>query len=148
MDNSRDLPGYKYYVDAATGARPPVFVTYVDLVADAGCAVNGIVFPVEAEALAALDERERNYERRDVTGEVSPAPVGERVWAYFGRAEARDRFERGRAAGKAVVSRRYRDDLRDGFGHLGEAELRRFADSTDDPGVPEHDLIRVDIVPN
>ena len=31
MDNRRDLPGYKYYTDAA-GRRPQVFVAYLDLV--------------------------------------------------------------------------------------------------------------------
>jgi gamma-glutamylcyclotransferase (GGCT)/AIG2-like uncharacterized protein YtfP len=144
MDNSRDLPGYKYYVDADTGERPAVYVTYVDLAPDAGCAVNGIVFPVEAEALTELDRRERNYERREVTDATSAAVDG-RVWSYFGLSAAHERFESGRAAGTAVVSRAYRDGLHDGFAQLGREELARFAISTDDPGIPVVDLIRVEL---
>jgi gamma-glutamylcyclotransferase (GGCT)/AIG2-like uncharacterized protein YtfP len=144
MDNSLDLPGYKYYVDAATGNRPAAFVTFVDLAPDAGSAVNGVVFPVEEGALPALDARERNYERREVTDRLSAALDG-RVWAYFGRDEARERYQLGRSAGTAVVSRRYRDLLREGFAELGTEELARFAASTDDPGAPLRDLIRVDL---
>ena len=33
MDNSVDLPGYKYYV-TPDGERPPVFVTFLNLVED------------------------------------------------------------------------------------------------------------------
>ena len=31
MDNSRDLPGYKYYLDPGTGDRPAGSVAYLDL---------------------------------------------------------------------------------------------------------------------
>jgi hypothetical protein len=144
MDNSRDLPGYKYYVDAATGQRPPVYVTFVDLAPDPDCAVNGVVFPVDEEALAALDRRERNYERREVTGRLSAAPNGS-VWSYFGRADARERYEHGRSTHAAVVSRAYLAGVREGFVQLGGEEPRRFASSTDDPGVPVRDLMRVEI---
>ena len=44
MDNSRDLPGYKYYVDRHSGARPAVHVTFLDLEPDPATAVNGVVF--------------------------------------------------------------------------------------------------------
>jgi hypothetical protein len=144
MDNRRDLPGYKYYVDADAGERPLVFVTFLDLAPDAGSSVNGVLFPVEDEALAALDARERNYERRDVTAGVEPAPAGT-VWAYVGTPEARARFERGRSTGDAVVSRDHLQLVRDGFAALGPEELRRFAASTDPPPVPVRDLVRVDL---
>jgi gamma-glutamylcyclotransferase (GGCT)/AIG2-like uncharacterized protein YtfP len=144
MDNSVDLPGYKYYVDAATGERPAAFVTFVDLAPAPGSSVNGVVFPVDGHALPVLDARERNYERRELTGPLSVELDG-RVWAYFGRDEARERYERGRAAGTAVVSRRYGDLVRDGFAQLGSEELTRFAASTDDPSVPVRDLERVEL---
>ena len=49
MDNSVDLPGYKYYVDEASGERPEVFVAFVDLVPDDAAAVNGVVFEVDGD---------------------------------------------------------------------------------------------------
>ena len=35
MDNTRDLPGYKYYV-APDGTRPAVFVAFLDVAAGRG----------------------------------------------------------------------------------------------------------------
>jgi gamma-glutamylcyclotransferase (GGCT)/AIG2-like uncharacterized protein YtfP len=126
MDNTRDLPGYKYYVDPENGERPAVYVAYVDLAPDPASSVRGVVFPVDAPALEALDRRERNYDRREVT--VEPSPDG-RVWAYFGTVDARDRFERGLAAGTAVVDRAYYETVRPG----------------EPPPVPVRSLTRVDI---
>jgi hypothetical protein len=140
MDNSRHLPGYKYYVDADTGERPAVVVTFLDLVRDDHTAVNGVVFAVDEHRLATLDDRERNYRRREVTAAVHP-PFGGRVWAYFGTAAARDRFERG----PAVVDRAYLALVRDGFAQLGPAELARFDASTEPAALPVRDLRRIDI---
>jgi hypothetical protein len=138
MDNRRDLPGYKYFVDAETGERPAAYVAFLDLVHDPATEVNGVLLPVDEDGLTRLDARERNYERRDVTVAVDPAPPGT-VWAYFGTAEARARFDQG----KAVVSREYLERVRSGFEALGE--LRRFDASTDPPPVPVRDLVRVDL---
>jgi hypothetical protein len=127
MDNTRDLPGYKHYVDPASGERPAVMVAFLDLVPDPESAVNGVVF--EVDDLAALDERERNYERR----EARPG-----VWAYFGTEAARERFERG----PTVICRDYYEGVRESFDRLGE--LARFESSTDTPSVPIRDLRRID----
>ena len=146
MDNTRDLPGYKYYLDPETGDRPAVYVAYLDLARDVGTAVNGVVFPIDPTALAELDRRERNYERRDVTAHVDP-PTGGRVWTYIGTAAARERFERGRERGTAVVDRTYFDRVRDGFAQLAPRELERFDASTDPPPAPMTALRRVDTPP-
>ena len=50
MDNRRTIPGYKYYVDPDTGERPPVHVTFLNIYPAAEGRVNGIAFPVTAEA--------------------------------------------------------------------------------------------------
>lgn len=108
MDNMRDLPGYKHYVDE-TGARPAVFVAFLDIEPDAGAEVDGVCLPVDAEALAALDQRERNYRQIDVTGLVDPHPGGGRVWAYTGLEESRERLAAARRRGNAVIAAAYRD---------------------------------------
>lgn len=132
MDNARTIPGYKYYVDARTGERPDVFVAFVDFEpANDGDAVDGVIFPVTAEELDALDARERNYERVSVTSLVEPRPDGGRVWAYAGRADARDRCARGRAEGRLVVSAEY-------------ARLVTRA-SGDEPPCPVVELRRIDL---
>ena len=139
MDNSVDLPGYKYYVDPADGSRPGVFVTFLNLEPSAGAPVNGAVFPVEADELPALDARERNYERRAV--EVG----GERAWTYVGTSEARERYETGAARNNAVVDGGYLDLVRESFAALGKDELRRYEASTDAPEVAVRALRRVDL---
>jgi len=143
MDNSVDLPGYKHYLDPGDGSRPAVCVTYVNLVEEPDSSVNGIVFPVAADELPALDARERNYERRDVTDRVTPAVDG-RVWTYVATAEARERFESARARGAAVVDRGYLEVVRGAFAALGTEAASRFDASTDAPEVPVRALRRVD----
>jgi cation transport regulator ChaC len=110
MDNRVVIPGYKVYVDAETGERPPVHVAYLSIAPAAGECVEGVAFPVTDEQLAALDRRERNYDRRDVT-ELVDADLGGRVWAYVGSADGRRRFADARRRGTAVVVRGYLEKL-------------------------------------
>jgi dephospho-CoA kinase len=128
MDNAVAIPGYKVWEDAATGERPDVRVAFLalELVADrSGGDVPGVLVP--ARDLAALDARERNYERVDVTERVepSPSPAG-RVWAYVGHAAARERVHRG----PVVVARSY---------------LALVPASAPSPSMPVADLVRVDL---
>lgn len=143
-DNMRTLPGYKLYLDPRTGERPAVFVTFVNLVPGSGCSVAGILFPVSGEALALLDQRERNYARREVTAAVAEEVEG-RVWCYFGTAEAEARFRQGREAGRAVISRAYHDRVRSGFGAFGEDALADFDATTEQPDCPIVELERVEL---
>jgi hypothetical protein len=96
MDNSVDLPGYKYYVEGSE--RPAVMVTFVNIVEAPGEFVDGAIVPFEER----LDVRERNYTRR----EVEPG-----LWAYTGTDDARRRFD----AGPSVVSREYLEIVRAAF---------------------------------
>jgi hypothetical protein len=141
MDNSVDLPGYKFYVDAASGERPEVFVTFLNVERAAGSSVNGTVFPVSVHDLAGLDQRERNY----VRCEVALPEVGARVWTYVGSSDARARYEGAAARGAAVVDRSYLELVRARFGSLGADGLSRFDQSTDPPSVPVVPLRRVDL---
>ena len=146
MDNRVDLPGYKSYRDPRDGSRPALHVAFADLVAVGASeapAVNGVL--LAAPDLAALNARERNYDRVDVSAEVIGAPPGARVWAYVGSAAGRERFARGRATGTLVVARAYVEAIQAGFRSLGEAEHRAYLDSTDLGGVPVVALERVDL---
>jgi hypothetical protein len=144
MDNARTVPGYKYYVDPATGVRPRWFVTFLNIVPDPAASANGVAFEVTERELAHLDRRERNYDRIDVSGAVS-LPVDGRVWAYAGSAAAVARFELGRGTGRAMVHRRYYESVRDDFACVGPGALAEFNQSTDPPPCPLIDLERVDL---
>jgi hypothetical protein len=104
MDNRETVPGYKVYVDPTTGERPAVHVAYLSITPHPGEHVDGYAFPVTDAELAELDERERNYDRLDVSEHCA---LEGRIWAYVGSAAGRRRLEQGRRRGTAVVSRRY-----------------------------------------
>lgn len=139
MDNRVTVPGYKLYHLRADGSRPAVFVAFLDVVAEAGAATDGLLLEVDDDALRALDERERNYERVDVTSAVPGAPGT--VWTYRGTAAGRERLRRGRRLGRLVVDRAYLQTVRAGFAALG-------LDGHADPGdLAVLDLERVDLPP-
>jgi cation transport regulator ChaC len=137
MDNRRTIPGYKYFLDARTGARPGVFVAFLDVVPEPGAAVQGIAAEVDGARLEALDDRERNYARVDVSAALD-LDLGGPVWAYAGLPEARERYAAAVAAQRAVVARAYVDDVRAGFAAHGLA-------FDTPPGVPVMDLDRIDL---
>jgi gamma-glutamylcyclotransferase (GGCT)/AIG2-like uncharacterized protein YtfP len=139
MDNTVLVPGYKCYVDA-DGARPAVFVAFLDVVESAGGRVNGVCLPVGSGELAVLDARERNYDRVDVSDRV--AAGGARVWTYVGSADGRARFRRGVARGATVIHAGYLDAVYAGFAALGAAEWEACAPSLAPRGLPVRALVR------
>lgn len=144
MDNRVTVPGYKYYVDPETAARPEVFVTFLNLTEDSHCAVNGVVLPVDEQDLQSLDERERNYVRLDVTDRIAERIDGT-VWAYIASPAGQRRYEQGIKNGSAVVDEAYFQLVRDQFAALGARPLEEFAQTTDDPACPLRSLTRIDI---
>jgi hypothetical protein len=130
MDNTRAIPGYKRYLDPATGTSPPWFVVFLNIVAQAGRYVNGAVFPVSAEELVELDRRERNYGRIEVSSSLAE-PVDGIVWTYTGARAAVERFKTGMRAGRAVISQDYEQIVLQGFTALGDDAVREFVAVTD-----------------
>lgn len=145
MDNAVDLPAYKYYRDEATGERPAIFVAFLNLRPVPGAAANGVLVPVDPGEMDALDARERNYARTDVTGIVSGAPPGARVWTYLGTEAAMERFRTGLRDEAVAIQRAYLDGVRAGFRALGDGSLEAFRRSTDPAPCPVRDLARIDL---
>jgi hypothetical protein len=127
MDNSLDIPGYKYYRRSDDGSRPEVFVAFVDIVEDAAATTGGALIAVDDALLRALDARERNYERVDVSARVADRPPGATIWTYRGSAAGRARLALGRQRGNAVVAVDYVQAIRAALRVLG------FADADVDP---------------
>ena len=140
MDNRLDLPGYKSYRRSQDGSRPAVYVAFLDIVEDPAGAVDGVLLAVDDDALRALDARERNYDRIEVTAAVAAAPAT--VWAYRGSAAGRARLRAGLRAGSAVVDAAYLAGVRATLSALG-------IDDDVDPGtgLPAVALRRVDLPP-
>jgi hypothetical protein len=150
MDNSVAIPGYKVY-ELPDGTRPPVAVAFLDL-EESGrdAAVDGALLPVDAETLARLDERERQYERVDVGDAIAvldgAPPLSGPVWTYVGRAPGRARVAAGRAGtAEVAVQRAYVDLVEAAFARLGPDALARYRASTEPPPFPVLELARVDL---
>jgi gamma-glutamylcyclotransferase (GGCT)/AIG2-like uncharacterized protein YtfP len=144
MDNTVEVPGYKVYT-LPGGARPPDAVAFLDLEEDNGAEVDGALLAVDDTALDALDARERQYERIDVTALIDPAPGGP-VWTYVGRAPGRARVAAGRAGDITVaIQRKYLELVEATFAELGDDALARYRASTEPPPLPVLDLTRVDL---
>jgi hypothetical protein len=140
MDNRETIPGYKVYVDPGTGEQPPVHVAYLGIRSDPHAHVSGLALEVTVDELAALDRRERNYDRRDVSRLVD---LEGPVWAYVGSEAGRRRLAAGRANGTAVVSEGYFENVRQGFQALGL--LDDFEATTDPLDLPVVPLLRRDV---
>jgi cation transport regulator ChaC len=135
-DNTRMIPGYKMYLSREDGSRPELYVTFLDLERDGDSSVRGLAREVDADELTALDLRERNYERVNVSRDISG--VAGTVWVYLGSQEGRGRLAAGLRDGTAVISRDYLEKVRSGLAAHG----------IEDPlpdGPPVRDLERVDI---
>ena len=141
MNNRVDLSDYKYYLDER-GDRPDIHVAFLDIRPTPGSSVNGVCAPVDAEQLSALDARERNYVRVDVTASLAATPDQIRVWAYVGSAAGRGRLAAARHAGSAVIHHGYREAVAAAFKRLGGAEYEACLPSLDPDGLPVLNLTR------
>lgn len=103
---------------------------------------NGVIVRVTAEELAALDWRERDYERTDVTDRIDldrPADVDLPVVTYVPRTSAIERYQAARDAGRAAVRASYWQLVHEAFDELGGDHLERFG-TTPPPDVPIADI--------
>ena len=137
MDNAVAIPGYKVYRRRDDGTRPAVAVAFLDIAEDPAATVDGLLITADDVALRALDERERNYDRVDVTAAVPEAPGT--VWAYRGSGAGRARLRDGLRRGRAVVAADYVAGVRAGF------DARGIDAGVDLEALPLMDLERVDL---
>jgi len=115
-------------------------IVALGVVAAADEAVNGIVARVSGLEIAALDQRERDYDRVDVTASVSVRHEAfepdARIVTYVPRPSAIDRYERARDRGRAGIRSTYWGLVDAAFAVWGADQLERYRSSTPPPDVP------------
>ncbi|MET0908491.1 MAG: gamma-glutamylcyclotransferase family protein [Ilumatobacteraceae bacterium] len=114
-------------------------IVALGLVASPAERVNGIVARVSDLELAALDVRERDYDRVTVTGAVTVSgDVGtdDRVVTYVPRPSAVQRYEEARDTGRAGIRSTYWGLVDAAFAVLGADRLSIYRSSTPAPDVP------------
>jgi dephospho-CoA kinase len=101
---------------------------------------NGTVVRVTDDELAALDWRERDYERTDVTDLIeADRRFAGPVVTYVPRPSAIDRYLTARDSARAAVRRSYWYLVHETFEHLGPDHLDEFV-RTPPPDVPVVDI--------
>jgi hypothetical protein len=143
MDNSIDIPGYKSYRLRSDGSRPAAFVCFLDIEPYPAAAVTGVCMPVDEPGLRELDDRERNYDRVDVSAQVASAPG--RVWAYTGSVAGRARLREGLARGNAIIARGYRDAALKAIGEIAPGEAAELRRASTEGGFVVVSLRRIDL---
>lgn len=112
------------------------------IVQDADVAINGVVFSVDDRELAALDRRERDYDRIEVTGSAdAEGDLGgtASIVTYVPRPSSIERYERGRDAGTAAIRQTYWDLVERAFTDFGDEALEWYR-RTPDPDIPVIDI--------
>lgn len=103
-----------------------------------GC--NGVVVHVSDDELAALDWRERDYERTDVSDRIeTDRAIAGPVVTYVPRRSAVERYEQARDDFRAGIRRSYWDLVRGAFADLGDHHLAVY-EQTPPPDVPVVDI--------
>jgi dephospho-CoA kinase len=144
MNNWEGGDAVKHFLDRGTGERPRIRVAYLDIEPNEGSAVNGLAIPVDAARLAALDAREVNYSRIDVSASFEPG-TPQRVFAYVGTEAARGRCRQGTADGDVFVSGDYVAAVRGAFEQLARGALAELDRTTEPLPFPERDLQAVQV---
>jgi len=121
------------------------------LVPAGGESTNGVIGWVDESEIAALDARERNYDRVDVTAgtaiqaDVRKAVGDAPIVTYVPRPEPVALYEDARDRGVAAITRRYWDLVDGAFGDLGADRRERYHATTPAPDIPvieqpEHEI--------
>ena len=139
MNNSIDLPNYKYYRDSYTRERINAFVTFLNIRPNLNVNISGILFRVTDAELNNLDSRERNYRRINITQQLNIQLQGN-AWTYIGLSEAEQRYQTGLAQNKAIIARSYFDTVKNAYLSLGSQEYAEYIATTDKPAVSIMDL--------
>ncbi len=116
-------------------------VVSLGVVAATGESCNGVVFDVDDDELAALDWRERDYERVDITDltNVEADRFDGRVQVYVPRPSSIERYEVARDEGRAAIRQSYWTLVEDAFAALGDDHAEWY-ERTPAPDIPVADI--------
>ena len=131
------MPNKTFYTETSNGRMVPEGILYLNVRRDPTTSINGVVFVVNQEELAAYDRRESIYDRVDVTGDLDVKVEGGAAYLYECRPEYI--MTDVKFPAKAAVRASYLKIVEHGLGNLDEDFRRRYLNSTDTP--PAHLVI-------
>src|SRR5215471_12648882 len=81
------MPNKTFYTETAGGRMTPEAILYLNVRRDPASEINGVVFVVNQEELAAYDRRESIYDRVDVSADIDVKVDGGSAYMYVCRPE-------------------------------------------------------------
>lgn len=119
MDNKRDLPNYKYYVESIKGLdkRPPCFVTFLNIEKHVDSEVMGVLFKVDQKMLEKLKLRETHYKLINIKTFLD-FNFKEDAFTFTAHDDGLDNFKKGEKKDLAVISKNYFNLVEDAFRKL------------------------------
>jgi len=131
------IPNQKFYTEGPEGRTTPRAILYLNVTRDSSTNINGVIFIVDHEELAAFDQRESIYDRVDVTADLDVKVKGGPIYMYVCRPE--HRVANANSPADAAVRATYLRTIEHGLSQLHQAFRRRYEESTDTP--PAHLII-------
>jgi len=139
MDNSNTIQNYKYYLNN-NKERENIFVTFLNIQKNRKSHINGILFEVDQTDLTKLDQRERNYNRINVTQDIQNKNIPGKIWTYIGTREAEERFQTGKKQQKSYINQNYINFVHESYKALGKDYFQDFLNSTKAQNLPQKEL--------
>lgn len=131
------MPNKTFYTETPDGPMTPEAILYLNVRRDPSANMNGVIFVVEPEELAAYDRRESIYDRVDVTIDLDVKLETGAAYMYVCRPEYC--LSDPRSPEKAAVRLTYLRIVEDGLSKLDDAFRNQYKDSTDE--APAHLVI-------
>jgi hypothetical protein len=128
----RDNSGKNGYIQyfLPDGELPNEPILLINIVPSINSVVNGIAFKISDSELEILDNRERNYNRIDISGGLSEE-IG-KCFAYTGKSEAIQRYQRCRNK-NFLINKDYFYNIENSFKEIGENFYQKFKRTTIQP---------------
>jgi len=131
------MPNQTFYAETEDGRMTPEAILYLNVRRDAGSSINGMVFVVNQDELAAYDRRESIYDRADVTADLDVKVEGGAAYLYVCRPEYV--MTDMKSPAKTAVRASYLRIVENGLSNLDEDFRKCYLDSTD--AAPAHLVI-------
>lgn len=131
------MPNRKFYAEGVEGRITPRAILYLNVKRDPSTDINGILFVVNQDELAAYDRRESIYERVDVRSDLDVKIEGGQIYMYVCRPEYC--IAHSHSPADAAVRATYLQIIEQGLLDFDQEFRQHYEKSTDIP--PAHLII-------
>lgn len=123
MDNTQEIPNYKYYIEEIENERPNYFVTFLNIEIDPSSEIVGVLFFVDKMMLEKLKIRERNYALIEITNNID-IDIPDKSFIFIAKNSGIRRYKEGLKQKSAVIPKEYYDFVENSYKKLEKNKLK------------------------